>query len=154
LDFSMLNKRISDGVIGSVQRELLTPCGLRTLSRIDPRYIGVYSGNREKRDRAYHSGTVWPWLVGPFVTAYLKSKSFSESEREHVFQDFLKPLLTTQVYTAGMGALSEIYDGDPPHTPRGCIAQAWSVAEPLRAYVEDVQLVRPSYEKAIIRTSR
>jgi glycogen debranching enzyme len=88
------------------------------------------------------------------VTAYLKSKSFSESEREQVFQDFLRPLLTTQVYTAGMGTLSEIYDGDPPHTPRGCIAQAWSVAEPLRAYVEDVQLVRPSYEKAIIRTSR
>jgi predicted glycogen debranching enzyme len=154
LDFSMLSKRMKEGVIGSVQRELLTPCGLRTLSRIDPRYIGAYSGNREKRDRAYHSGTVWPWLLGPFITAYLKAKSFSESEREHVFQDFLKPLLTIQVYTAGMGTLSEIYDGDPPHTPRGCIAQAWSVAEPLRAYVEDVQLVRPSYEKGIVQTSR
>ena len=154
LDFSMLSERIRDGVIGTVQRELLTPCGLRTLAKTDTRYIGAYSGNREKRDRAYHSGTVWPWLLGPFVTAYLKSKSFSKSEREHVFQDFLKPLLTTQVYTAGMGTLSEIYDGDPPHTPRGCIAQAWSVAEPLRAYVEDVQLVRPGYEKAIVRTSR
>ena len=154
LDFSMLSKRMKEGIIGSVQRELLTPCGLRTLSRIDPRYIGAYSGNREKRDRAYHSGTVWPWLLGPFATAYLKSKSYSEPEREHVLQDFLKPLLTTQVYTAGMGTLSEIYDGDPPHTPRGCIAQAWSVAEPFRAYVEDVLLVRPSYEKGIIRTSR
>ncbi len=154
LDFSMLSKRMNEGIVGSVQKELLTPCGLRTLPRSDPRYIGVYSGDREKRDRAYHSGTVWPWLLGPFVTAYLKSKSHSESEREHAFQDFLKPLLTTQVYTAGMGTLSEIYDGDPPHTPRGCIAQAWSIAEPLRAYVEDVQLARPSYEKVIVQSSK
>jgi len=154
LDFSMLSKRMKERIVGSVQTELLTPCGLRTLSRSDPRYIGVYSGNREKRDRAYHSGTVWSWLLGPFATAYLKSRNFSESEREHVFQDFLKPLLTTQIYTAGMGTLSEIYDGDEPHMPRGCIAQAWSVAEPLRAYVEDVQLVRPSYEKGIVQISR
>jgi predicted glycogen debranching enzyme len=154
LDFSMLSKEMHERIVDTVQKELLTPCGLRTLSRSDPRYIGIYSGNREKRDRAYHSGTVWPWLLGPFVTAYLKSKGFSEPDREYVFQDFLKPLLTNQVYMAGMGTLSEIYDGDPPHTPRGCIAQAWSVAEPLRAYVEDVLLVRPSYEKGIVRPSR
>jgi glycogen debranching enzyme len=153
LDFSMLSKRMNEGIVGSVQTELLTPCGLRTLSKADPRYVGVYSGDREKRDRAYHSGTVWPWLLGPFVTACLKSKNYSESEREYAFQSFLKPLLTTQIYTAGMGTLSEIYDGDPPHTPRGCIAQAWSVAEPLRAYVEDVLLVRPSHEKDVVQLS-
>jgi predicted glycogen debranching enzyme len=153
LDFSMLNRRMNEGIVGSVQEELLTPCGLRTLSKADRQYIGAYSGNREKRDQAYHSGTVWSWLLGPFVTAYLKSKNHIESEREYAFQSFLKPLLTTEIYTAGMGTLSEIYDGDPPHTPRGCIAQAWSVAEPLRAYVEDVLFVRPRHEKGVVQPS-
>jgi predicted glycogen debranching enzyme len=153
LDFAMLNNAMSERIVDVIQRELLTPCGLRTLARDDPRYTGVYSGDRTSRDKAYHSGTVWPWLLGPFTTAFLKVKRYSESKREFAFQNFLKPLLTQRIYQAGLGTLSEIFDGDPPHTPRGCIAQAWSVAESFRAYMEDVLQVRPQYEKEVLSSS-
>jgi glycogen debranching enzyme len=96
---------------------------------------------------------VWPWLLGAFTTAYLKTNQYSEPQREYAFQNFLKPLFTQQIFQAGLGTLSEIFDGDSPHTPRGCIAQAWSVAEPLRAYLEDVLLVRPKYEKEVLSSS-
>jgi len=150
LDFTMLDKAKSRMVVDVVRRELLTPYGLRTLARSDPRYVGVYQGDRRSRDLAYHNGTVWPWLLGPFTKAYLKVEGYGRYTREYAFKNFLAPLLTEQVFKAGLGSVSEIFDGNQPHTPRGCIAQAWSVAEPLRAYVEDIMLFRPKFERAVL----
>jgi predicted glycogen debranching enzyme len=151
LDFTMLDKTRSYGVVNVVRRELLTPFGLRTLAKGDPKYVGVYRGDRRSRDLAYHNGSVWPWLLGPFIKAYLKTEGYGEYIREYTFRSFLAPLVTTQFFTAGLGSISEVYDGDPPHNPGGCIAQAWSVAEPLRAYVEDVLFFRPPYEKEVFK---
>jgi predicted glycogen debranching enzyme len=147
LDFTMLDKVKSEQVVDVVQRELLTPCGLRTLAQNDPRYRGVYVGDRRSRDQAYHNGTVWAWLLGPYVTAFRKAKSNSEYE----LKNCLMFLFTQQIAQAGLGTISEVFDGDSPHTARGCIAQAWSVAEPLRAYVEDVLQARPKYEKEVLQ---
>ncbi|MEM2947555.1 MAG: amylo-alpha-1,6-glucosidase, partial [Candidatus Bathyarchaeia archaeon] len=151
LDFPMLDKTKSSKIVDVVRQELLIPFGLRTLAKSDPRYVGAYSGDRRSRDLAYHNGTVWPWLLGPFVKAYLKTEGYDEYTREYAFKSFLAPLLTTQVFVAGLGAISEVYDGDPPHKAGGCIAQAWSVAEPLRAYVEDVLYFRPPFEREIFK---
>jgi predicted glycogen debranching enzyme len=147
LDFTMLDNVKNGQVVDAVQRELLTPCGLRTLARAEPGYRGVYVGGRWSRDQAYHNGTVWAWLLGSYVTAFRKAKSNSE----HELKNCLMPLFTQQITQAGLGTISEVFDGDPPHTPRGCIAQAWSIAEPLRTYVEDVLQVRPKYEKEVLQ---
>jgi predicted glycogen debranching enzyme len=146
LDFTMLDKTKSERIVDVVQRELLTPYGLRTLARNDPKYVGVYVGDRKSRDKAYHNGTVWPWLLGPFTKAYLKTKSYADYRREYALKNFLSPSFTEQIFKAGLGTISEIFDGDPPHMPRGCIAQAWSIAEPFRAYIEDIMQIRPKYE--------
>jgi predicted glycogen debranching enzyme len=151
LDFTMLDKAKSEQVVDVVQRELLTPCGLRTLAQNDPQYRGVYVGNRRSRDHAYHNGTVWAWLLGPFTTAFLKAKGHGNHWLEYASKNLIMPLFTQQLTQAGLGTISEVFDGDPPHTARGCIAQAWSVAEPLRAYVEDVLQARPKYEKEILQ---
>jgi len=151
LDFRMLDRDKNERIVDIVNRELLVPCGLRTLARSDPRYRGAYVGDRRNRDQAYHNGTVWPWLVGPFVTAFLKAKGCGDYRREYALQILIRPLCAQQVFQAGLGTLSEIFDGDPPYTPRGCISQAWSVAEPLRAYMEDVMQVRPKYEKEVLQ---
>jgi predicted glycogen debranching enzyme len=153
LDFTMLDNAKNQKIVDVVHNEFLTPGGLRTLSRNDARYVGVYSGDRASRDRAYHNGTVWPWLLGAFTTAFLKVKGYAALQREYAFQNFLIPLFTQKVLEAGLGTLGEIFDGEPPHTPRGCIAQAWSVAEPFRAYVEDFLQVRPTYEKKVLLSS-
>ena len=149
LDFTMLDNVKSEKIIDLVYHELLTRYGLRSLAKGDPRYIGIYAGDRRSRDKAYHNGTVWPWLLGPFTTAFLKTKGHTEFRSEYALKNFLLPLFTEQILKAGLGTISEIFDGDPPHTPRGCISQAWSIAEPLRAYVEDVMQVRPRYEKEV-----
>jgi predicted glycogen debranching enzyme len=149
LDFTMLDNVKNEKIVDILNRELLTPYGLRTLSRNDPRYVGVYAGDRGSRDKAYHNGTVWPWLLGAFTTAFLKTKGYTEYTREYALKNFLSPLFAEQIFKAGLGSISEIFDGEPPHTPRGCIAQAWSVAEPFRAYVEDVMQVRPKHEKEV-----
>jgi predicted glycogen debranching enzyme len=149
LDFTMLANDKSEKIVDVVQRELVTPYGLRTLARNDPRYKGMYVGDRPSRDQAYHNGTVWPWLLGPFVTAFLKTKGHGEFRLEYTLKTFLLPLFTRQIFESGLGTLSEIFDGDAPNTPRGCVAQAWSVAEPSRAYLEDVIRVRPKYEKEV-----
>jgi predicted glycogen debranching enzyme len=150
LDFAMLDSAKNENIVDVVQRELLTPCGLRTLARGDSRYVGVYFGDRGRRDLAYHNGTVWPWLLGPFTTAFLKAKGYMAFRREYAFKNILSPLLTRQVFEAGLGFVSEVFDGEPPHTARGCVAQAWSVAEPLRAYVEDVVNARPQHEREVL----
>jgi len=114
----------------------LTPYGLRTLAPGDPNYHGRYEGDQRGRDGAYHQGTVWPWLLGPFITAYLKVNGRTPQTLAKA-AGFLSAF-PEHLHTAGLGQISEIFDGDPPHHPRGCIAQAWSVAEILRAMIEDI----------------
>ena len=149
----MLSKEQSEQVVNIVWRKLLTPYGLRTLSADDAHYRGRYVGDWNERNLAYHNGTAWPWLLGPFITAFLKVKNYEEKWRTFAFENFLKELFTKHVFEAGLGTVSEIFDGDKPHSPRGCISQAWSVAEPLRAYVEDVLLRRPPFERQILNGS-
>jgi predicted glycogen debranching enzyme len=151
LDFTMLDNDKSEQVVDVVTHELLTPYGLRTLARDDNQYKGMYVGDRLSRDHAYHNGTVWPWLLGPFSTAFLKVKDHSDLRLENALKNFLLPLFTQQILETGLGTLSEIFDGEPPHAPRGCVAQAWSVAEPLRAYVEDAMQIRPKYAKDVLQ---
>ena len=118
-------------VLNVVTRDLLTPMGLRTLSPADERFRGRCGGSWESRDRAYHQGTVWAWLMGAFIEAYLKvegAKPFAIEQARAWLGAFDEHL-----GEAGLGFISEIFDGEAPHAPRGCIAQAWSVAEVLRA---------------------
>jgi len=150
LDFPVLYPDKAEQVLGIVQREHLTPCGLRTLARNDPQYRGRYEGDRQNRDQAYHNGTVWPWLLGPFTTAYMNVKGPEPEAREFALQNLIHPLFTEKLFEAGLGTVSEVFDGEPPHRSGGCISQAWSVAEPLRAYVEDVLQVRPLYERQVL----
>ena len=109
-------------------RKLVTSHGLRSLAQSDPAYQGHYGGDVRQRDGAYHQGTVWGWLLGPFVLAHLRVY-----EDPATAASFLEPL-GQQINAHGLGTLSEIYDGDAPFTPRGCIAQAWTVGEVLRAW--------------------
>jgi predicted glycogen debranching enzyme len=142
LPHSMLSSDRAKSVVEKIQEHLLTPYGLRTLAPSDPQYQGRYTGGPLERDGAYHQGTVWPWLMGPFITAYLKVNGNSEAARRQA-SEWLSPL-RDHLADGGLGHISEILDGDAPQRPCGCIAQAWSVAEVLRAYVEDVQGVRPA----------
>ncbi len=149
LDFRMLSQDKNRNVVTAVQQELLTPCGLRTLERGNSKYKGVYSGDRWTRDSAYHNGTVWPWLLGPFISAY--SKANKNSERSKVFASgLLAPFFVREIQRSVLGSISEIFDGEQPHTPKGCLAQAWSVAEPLHVYVEEVLQVKPRFESAVL----
>jgi predicted glycogen debranching enzyme len=136
LHHSMLSHEKARRVVETVERELLTPYGLRSLSANDPQYRPLYEGDSLSRDGAYHQGTVWAWLMGPFITAYVKAHDRSDKARERA-RTYLANF-TAHLSEAGLGHISEIFDGDAPHTPNGCIAQAWSVAEVLRATIEDV----------------
>jgi glycogen debranching enzyme len=118
-------------VVEVVRRELLTPMGLRTLATSDPGYKGRYTGRQFDRDAAYHNGTVWAWLIGPFISAYLKVNHKSEKSVEQA-RTWLRPLIDGMNTTACIGQISEIFEGEPPHRAVGCFAQAWSVAEVLR----------------------
>lgn len=149
LDFTMLDVAKAEQMVETVWKRLWGRYGLRTLAPSDPRYVGRYKADRIQRDRAYHNGTVWAWPAGPFVTAFLKTRKYAQKWRSFAFENFLKPLFQEETFRAGLGTISEIFDGDSPHEPDGCIAQAWSVAEPLRAYVEDVAFKRPPYEQRI-----
>ena len=134
LPFSPLTAEQQKAVVDIVEKKLLTPFGLRTLSPDDRRYRGAYSGSQRERDGAYHQGTVWAYLIGPFVEAYLKVNGLSrESKRQAA--SFIEPLLKHLSEDGCLGQVSEIFDGEPPHKPRGCFAQAWSVAEMIRAYI-------------------
>ena len=116
--------------MATVTERLLTPMGLRSLAPGDPDYKPRYDGDLRSRDAAYHQGTVWGWLLGPFTIAHYR-----------VYKDraaalaFLEPLAKS-IDSYGLGTLAEIFDGDAPHRPRGCIAQAWTVSEILRAWKE------------------
>jgi len=138
LSNSMVPESRARSILAVVERELLTPRGLRTLSANDPRYIGEYKGDPRSRDGAYHQGTVWPWLMGPYITAYKKTfgKKAGFEFATRWFAQFHEHL-----GEACLGQVSEIFDGDAPHTPRGCVAQAWSVSELLRASAEIAESV-------------
>src|SRR5439155_20529916 len=128
LGVSPLSPEQQKAVVDVCATTLLTPFGLRSLASGEPGYTGAYSGGPRERDAAYHQGTAWGWLLGPFALAHYR-----------VYKDraaalaFLKPL-TNALDRYGLGTLGEIFDGDAPHHPRGCIAQAWTVAEVLRAW--------------------
>ena len=128
LPFSMLSELQMKVITDRVKAELLTPKGLRTLSPKNRDYKGVYEGDQKSRDSAYHQGTVWPWLAGHFCEAYLRV--YGQSGLQLV-KDFYKGF-ESDMNQAGIGSISEIYDGNPPHEPKGAISQAWSVAELLR----------------------
>ena len=126
LPHSPLTPKQQKSVVDIVQEKLLTPYGLRTLSRDDPCYVGRYRGGPEERDRIYHQGTAWPWLLGQFADAHY---------RVYRDKDYIAGLMAPfrrHLKEAGVGSISEIFDGDPPHSPGGCVAQAWSIAEILR----------------------
>jgi len=129
---SPLDKQYWPDVLESVTRELATPDGLRTLSPLHPDYKRVYFGDLRSRDAAYHQGTVWPWLMGPFVDAWLAV----HPEDAAGARKWIDPLLSHLVNGACVGSISEIFDAEPPFTPRGCFAQAWSVAETARLVVK------------------
>ena len=135
LSYPVLEGYKARSVVDKVFRELYTAYGLRTLSQDSPDYTGSYSGDVWSRDGAYHRGTVWAWLLGRFVTAYVKVNGNSEASRRAA-AEFIQPF-SDHMRDAGIGSISEIFDGDNPHYPRGCFAQAWSIAEILRAAVED-----------------
>jgi predicted glycogen debranching enzyme len=132
--YSPLDRNQQTSIVKTVQDHLLTPYGLRTLSPVEGRYIPRYEGGLFERDAAYHQGTVWPYLMGPFVEAYLRVHDFSAEAKSQCGQ-FLEPLLTHLTEDGCVGSISEIFDGDPPQKPKGCFAQAWSVAEVLRAWM-------------------
>ena len=130
LPYRAIDEGICMGVVNVVQKELLTPRGLRTLSPKNINFKGTYAGNQPDRDRAYHQGTVWPWLFGHFAEAYLRIHGKEGvpyiKERYQGFEEVMTE--------AGIGSISEVYDGDPPHLAGGTISQAWSVSELLRTH--------------------
>ncbi|MBN8644192.1 MAG: glycogen debranching enzyme family protein [Planctomycetes bacterium] len=137
LEHSMLSPEQQKSVVAWAERELLTPLGLRTLSPKDPKYRARFEGDMMTRDGAYHNGTVWPWLIGPYAEAALRAEGFSENAKAKV-RDALRPLLS-MLNGDSVGQLFEVYDADADakgrRTPGGCMAQAWSVAELLRVGV-------------------
>jgi predicted glycogen debranching enzyme len=129
LPFCVLPPKHMRAVVDTCARELLTSHGLRSLAPDDPAYRGRYAGNAWERDAAYHQGTVWSWLLGPFARAHYRV--YGDARRA---QDFLVPM-AQHLATACIGSVSEVFDGDAPHGARGCFAQAWGVAEILRSWV-------------------
>ena len=127
LPHAVLSQDKWQAVLGVVRQQLLTPFGLRSLAPTDPNYKPRYDGDLRSRDAAYHQGTVWAWLIGPFFDAWLRANPGDWETARSLLAHF-----DTEMSEAGIGTISEIFDAEPPFTPRGCIAQAWSVAEVLR----------------------
>jgi predicted glycogen debranching enzyme len=136
-----LPRRLLEGdraksVMQAVERELYTPVGLRSLAPSSPGFMARYEGDLVRRDGAYHQGAVWGFLIGPYVTAYLNTFGRTSETKDRVRQ-MLQPF-REHLTVAGLGTVSEIFDGDTPHRPAGCISQAWSVAELLRVIYEEL----------------
>jgi len=131
LPFALVEGERARRIVDTVEAALSTPAGLRSLSREDPAYQGRYEGGPRQRDGAYHQGTVWPFLAGAFVDAWVRARGGTEDAKAEARARFLAPLMA-HLDEAGLGHVSEIADGDAPHTPRGCPFQAWSVGELLR----------------------
>jgi predicted glycogen debranching enzyme len=133
LTHKLLEADQAQQVLEVVERELLTPFGLRTLSPKHPQYRGVYGGGVESRDSAYHQGTVWPWLMGPFAVAYFDAHNRDSAARQRCLH-WLSALREYRT-SVGMDQLPEVFDGDPPHHPGGCPAQAWSLAAVIQSFL-------------------
>jgi glycogen debranching enzyme len=119
-------------VVSQIEQKLWTPLGLRSLAPGEPEYAARYEGGPHERDSVYHQGTVWPWLIGPFIEGWLRVHGNTTENRRQAREKFLKPLFA-HLDEAGLNHISEIADAEPPHTPRGCPFQAWSLGELLRA---------------------
>jgi glycogen debranching enzyme len=132
LPYPLLEGDAARRVVDGVERRLLTPHGLRTLAPDDPRYVPHYAGDGAQRDRAYHQGTAWPWLTGAFVEAWLRVHGDGDAQRAEARRRFVVPVAASRL-ARGLGHVSEIADGDPPHALRGCPFQAWSLGELIRA---------------------
>jgi predicted glycogen debranching enzyme len=141
----MLPEEKARSVVNVVERELLTPYGLRSLAPADPQYRGRFEGDPHSRDSAYHQGTVWPWLLGPFITAYLEVNGRSAKAPQQVEQWLAE--FRRYIEGEGLGQIPEVFDGDAPHRAGGCMAQAWSVAELLRTSVEDMPSTWPGMHR-------
>jgi predicted glycogen debranching enzyme len=131
LPYPVLAGDAARAVVDAVEARLLTPLGLRSLDPADPEYRGTYAGGPAERDGAYHQGTVWPWLIGPFVDAWLSVRGRSPAAKAEAQARFLPPL-QAHLDEAGLGHVSEVADGDTPHRPGGCPFQAWSLGEFIR----------------------
>jgi predicted glycogen debranching enzyme len=127
----VLDEALWEAVVATVEQRLLTPFGLRTLAPGDPDYKPQYFGDERARDAAYHQGTVWPWLIGPFIDAWLRVHPDDRAGARRFLEGFVPHL-----GEACSGSISEVFDAEEPFTPRGCIAQAWSVAEILRCWIK------------------
>ena len=150
LDFSMIDKSFQKKIVEDVREKLVTVFGMRTLSPDNQGYKGCYFGDYDK-DMAYHNGMAWPWLLGPFIKAFIKTKPKGPIWREFAYKNFLEPML--DVFGENWdGNIHEIFDGDSIFFPRGCITQAWSVSEILRCWVEDIENIRPEYD-AVLESS-
>lgn len=137
LPFSLLPEEQEKAVVALVEKELFVGCGLRSLAPDHPDYHGIYCGALAKRDAAYHQGTAWGFLLGGFFSAYMKVNHHSSSAAANAVH-MLEPVRKHLTDSGCIGSISEIFDGDTPHNPRGCYAQAWSVGEVLRCYCEDI----------------
>jgi len=131
LPIALLDGDKSRRVVDAVEGRLLTPIGLRSLAPGEPGYAPRYEGDSAARDSVYHQGTVWPWLMGPFVDAWVRVRGNTGEARTDARQRFVDPLIAN-LRSAGLGHVSEIADAEAPFTPRGCPFQAWSLGELLR----------------------
>lgn len=143
LPFQLLEHNEEKAVVDGVFARLYTSYGLRSLAPDDERYEGFYGGDRIKRDGAYHQGTVWGFLIGPFISSFLRVNNFS-MESQLRASLMIEPFINHLNREGCLGSISEIFDGNMPHSPRGCFAQAWSVAELLRCYIEDIKGQKPT----------
>ncbi len=131
LPLSLLDGERARRIVETVEANLLTPIGLRSLGAKEPAYVPRYEGGVAQRDGSYHQGTVWPWLIGPFVEAWLRIRVNTKEAKAEARKRFLDPF-RDHLLEAGLGHISEIADAEPPHTPRGCPFQAWSIGELIR----------------------
>jgi predicted glycogen debranching enzyme len=150
LPFPLLDGERAKQIVSLAEEKLLTPLGLRSLASGEPGYAPRYEGGVRERDGAYHQGTVWPWLVGPFVEAWVRVRGSTDKSKREAREKFLAPLFA-HLDEAGLGHISEIADAEPPHTPRGCPFQAWSVGELLR--LDQVVLAEPKPKTKSARKS-
>lgn len=152
LDYSMVDAHLQEAIVADVLHHLVTVFGLRTLAPHHDQYIGQYLGDHQ-RDVAYHNGIVWPWLLGPFVTAFLKTKHHEQKWRAYAYSTFLDPMM--KIFGNHWdGSIYELFDAEPPYLPHGCISQAWSVAEILRCWIEDIEYIRPKYDDVCLHKIR
>lgn len=141
LPHTMLTAEQALQVVNTVEEKLLAGPGIRSLSPEHKDYHGIYCGSLPKRDAAYHQGTAWGFLMGGFLTAYMKVHHHSPEAKKQAMA-YLAPVQTHLLEEGCIGSISEIFDGDAPHTCRGCYAQAWSVGEILRCYTQDIQKIK------------